>query len=277
MIFNAPERVRALTAAWAGERLEDGRPKVDEDILERMRLVTNDEAWGVVEKTHGYYFQFEGDWLNLHPELVLTGRVVTAMMVPHRPDLHQVVQSIGEAEGRRGSQNNWVIDSLGEHDVLVVDLFGKIRDGTFIGDNLGTAASARTKAGIVIHGGIRDYERVLQLSDFAVFCRGVDPSAIANVTLVGVNIPIRIGNATVLPGDVVLGTLEGITFVPPHLAEEVVTRSEDVRQRDVFGKLRLAEGKYLAGQIDTSVWVEEIEADYVAWCDEQGLEPGRRG
>jgi 4-hydroxy-4-methyl-2-oxoglutarate aldolase len=277
MIFNAPERVAALTPAWDGERLGDGRPKVDEDILERMRLVTNDEAWGVVEKTHGYYFQFEGDWLNLHPELVLTGRVVTAMMVPHRPDLHQVVQSIGEAEGRRGSQNNWVIDSLGEHDVLVVDLFGKIRDGTFIGDNLGTAASARTKAGIVIHGGIRDYERVLQLSDFAVFCRGVDPSAIANVTLVGVNTPIRIGNATVLPGDVVLGTREGITFVPPHLAEEVVTRSEDVRQRDVFGKLRLAEGKYLAGQIDTSVWAEEIEADYVAWCDQQGLEMGRRG
>jgi 4-hydroxy-4-methyl-2-oxoglutarate aldolase len=277
MIFNAPERVAALTPAWDGERLGDGRPKVDEDILERMRLVTNDEAWGVVEKTHGYYFQFEGDWLNLHPELVLTGRVVTAMMVPHRPDLHQVVQSIGEAEGRHGSQNNWVIDSLGEHDVLVVDLFGKIRDGTFIGDNLGTAASARTRAGIVIHGGIRDYERVLQLSDFAVFCRGVDPSAIANVTLVGVNIPIRIGNATVLPGDVVLGTREGITFVPPHLAEEVVTRSEDVRQRDVFGKLRLAEGKYLAGQIDVPTWAEEIEADYVVWCDQQGLEVGRRG
>jgi 4-hydroxy-4-methyl-2-oxoglutarate aldolase len=276
MIFNAPEQVAALTPAWEGERLGDGRPKVDDAILERMQLVTNDEAWGVIEKGHGYYFQFEGDWLNLHPELVLTGRAVTAMMVPHRPDLHQVVQGIGEAEGRRGSQNNWVIDSLGEHDVLVVDLFGKIRDGTFIGDNLGTAARARTKAGIVINGGIRDYERVLQLSDFAVFCRGVDPSAIANVTLVGVNIPIRIGNATVLPGDVVLGTREGITFVPPHLAEEVVTRSENVRQRDVFGKQRLAEGRYLAGQIDTSVWAEEIEADYVVWCEEQGLSVGRR-
>ncbi|MFL5761988.1 MAG: RraA family protein [Thermomicrobiales bacterium] len=276
MIFNAPERVAALTAPWEGERLEDGRPKVAEDILERMRLVTNDEAWGVIEKTHGYYFQFEGNWLNLHPDLVLTGRAVTAMMVPHRPDLHQIVQEIGAAEGRRGSQNNWVIDSLGPHDVLVVDLFGKIRDGTFIGDNLGTAARARTRTGIVIHGGIRDYERVRQLADFAVFCRGVDPSAIANVTLVGVNIPIRIGNATVLPGDVVLGTREGITFVPPHLAAEVVLHSENIRQRDVFGKQRLAEGKYLAGQIDVPVWAEEIEADYTGWCEEQGLEAVKR-
>jgi 4-hydroxy-4-methyl-2-oxoglutarate aldolase len=277
MIFSTPERVAALTPSWDGERLEDGRPRVAADILERMRLVTNDEAWGVLEKTHGYFFQFEGDWLNLHPELTLSGRAVTAMMVPYRPDLHEVVEGIGEAEGRRGGQNNWVIDSLGEHDVLVVDLFGKIRDGTFIGDNLGTATRARTKAGIVIHGGIRDYERVFQLSDFAVFCRGVDPSAIANVTLVGVNIPIRIGNATVLPGDVVLGTREGVTFVPPHLAEEVVLHSENIRQRDIFGKLRLAEGKYLAGQIDVPVWADEIEADYVGWCEEQGLEAKRRG
>jgi hypothetical protein len=47
--------------------------------------------------------------------------------------------------------------------------------------------------------------------------------------------------------------------------------AEDVRQRDVFGKMRLAEGKYLAGQIDVSVWAEEIEADYRAWAAAQGL------
>src|SRR5688572_23991283 len=98
MIFSTPERVAALTPSWDGERLEDGRPRVAADILERMRLVTNDEAWGVLEKTHGYFFQFEGDWLNLHPELTLSGRAVTAMMVPYRPDLHEVVEGIGEAE-----------------------------------------------------------------------------------------------------------------------------------------------------------------------------------
>ncbi len=277
MIFNSRERIEALTSLWSGERLADGRPKVSDDIIERMKLVTNDEAWGVLERQHGYYHQFEGNWMNLQPHLTLTGRAVTAQMVPLRPDLNHVVQQIGDAEGRPGGQNNWVIDSLGPNDVLVVDLFGKIRDGTFIGDNLSTAARSRSGTGVVIDGGIRDYYRILEMTDFAVFCRGVDPSAIFGVTLVGVNIPIRIGGATVMPGDIVLGTQEGITFVPPHLAEEVVVFSEDTRQRDVFGKQRLAEQRYKAGQIDVAVWADDIELDYKSWCAEQGLEYSGKG
>lgn len=265
MIFNAPERVAALTSAYLDDRLPDGRPHVPDDILRRMREVTNDEAWGVVERAHNYHFQFEGGWYNLHPDRVLVGRAVTVRMVPYRPDFHDVVQAEGERDGRSGGQNTWVIDTLRRGDVLVVDLFGKIEDGTFIGDNLGTAIAARAGTGLVVHGGIRDYERVRQLENFNVFCRGVHPSAILDVTLAEVNGPVRIGNATVLPGDVVLGTREGVSFIPAHLAEEVVTRSEDVRQRDVFGKSRIAEGVYTSGQIDVSTWVDEIEADYQAW------------
>jgi regulator of RNase E activity RraA len=271
VIFNSPERIAALTPLYQDERFADGRPRVPDEILKRMGHVTNDEAWGVVEQRHEYHFQFEGNWVNLHPDRVLVGRAVTVRMVPLRPDLHGVVQDLGVAEGRSGGQNTWVIDTLLPGDVLVVDLFGKIEDGTFIGDNLGTAIAARAGTGLVVDGGIRDLERVYQLPDFNVFCRGVHPSAILDVTVVEVNGPIRIGNATVMPGDVVLGAREGVTFVPPHLAEDVVERSEDVRQRDVFGKCRIAEGIYTSGQIDVSTWAEEIKADYVAWCAEQGL------
>jgi 4-hydroxy-4-methyl-2-oxoglutarate aldolase len=265
MIFNSPDAVRQLTALSPFERFEDGRPKVPDDLLRRMKLVTNDEAWGVLERRHGYHFQFEGNWLNLHPERILVGRAVTAMFVPMRPDLNDVVESQGRGQGRGGGQNTWVIDTLVENDVLVVDLFGKVRDGTFAGDNLSTTIKSRAKTGFVVDGGIRDLTRIAELPDFAVFARGVDPSAIANVTLVGVNIPIRMGSATVLPGDVVLGTPEGVTFIPPHLAQEVVERSEDVRLRDVFGKQRLAEGRYTSGQIDVSTWAPDIEADFVDW------------
>jgi 4-hydroxy-4-methyl-2-oxoglutarate aldolase len=271
VIFNSPERIAALTPLNQYERFADGRPRVPDEILERMRRVTNDEAWGVVEREHDYHFQFEGNWVNLHPERVLVGRAVTVRMVPLRPDLQGVVEGMGTAEGRSGGQNTWVIDMLLPGDVLVVDLFGKVEDGTFIGDNLGTAIAARAGTGIVVDGGIRDLERVYQLPDFNVFCRGVHPSAILDVTLAEVNGPIRIGAATVMPGDIVLGAREGVTFVPPHLAEEVVGRSEDVRQRDVFGKSRIAEGIYTSGQIDVPTWAEEIEADYVTWCAEQGL------
>lgn len=269
MIFNDPARVATLTPQNPFDRLDDGRPHIPDDLLERLKLVTNDEAWAVVEKGHGYQFQFEGEWLHLHRDVTLVGRAVTCAFVPIRKDLNDVVEGIGAAEGRAGGQNTWVIDTLQRGDVLVVDLFGKIRDGTFIGDNLATATRARTGAGIVIDGGIRDFDRVEELSDFPVYCRGTHPSAIYDVTLVGVNIPIRIGNATVMPGDAVLGTREGITFIPPHLLQEVVEHSEETRRRDVFGKMRLAEGRYTSGQIDRGVWADEIEADYQAWLDSQ--------
>jgi 4-hydroxy-4-methyl-2-oxoglutarate aldolase len=265
VVFNSAENIKRLTPLNPFDRFEDGRPRVPDDLLARMRLVTNDEAWGVLERRHGYFFQFEGNWLNLHPERVLVGRAVTAAFMPLRPDLQQVVEEEGRGSGRTGGQNTWVIDTLVEGDVIVVDLFGKIRDGTFAGDNLSTTISSRAKTGMVVHGGIRDFVRIEELPDFAVFVRGVDPSAIAQVTLVGVNIPIRIGQTTVLPGDVVLGTPEGVTFIPPHLALEIVEHSENVRLRDVFGKQKLADGTYTSGQIDVSTWAPEIEAHFVSW------------
>ena len=264
MTFNSPQRVGSLTRLSQDERLPDGRPRVPDDILERMRLVTTEEAWSVLRR-HGYRFQFAGNWLNLHPERVLVGRAVTAVFVPHRPDLHALVEEEGRAQGRVGGQNSWVIDTLVEHDALVVDLFGKVEGGTFAGDNLGTAILSRTHTGMVIDGGIRDLQRLYDLPGFAVFVRGVDPSAIADVTLLGVNVPIRIGRATVLPGDVVLGTRSGVIFIPAHLAGEVVEHSEEVRLRDAFGQERLAQGRYTPGEIDVAAWAPHIEADFAAW------------
>jgi 4-hydroxy-4-methyl-2-oxoglutarate aldolase len=270
VVFNSPDTIRRITPLATFERFPDGRPRVPDDLLERMKLVTNDEAWSVLHRRHGYRFQFEGNWLNPHPERVLVGRAVTAMFVPYRPDFHGVVEEQGQGEGRSGGQNTWVIDNLVENDVVVVDLFGKVRDGTFAGDNLATAIHSRAKTGMVIDGGIRDLERVLELPDLAIFVRGIDPSAIADVTLAGVNIPIRIGGATVLPGDVVLGTREGVTFIPPHLVQEIVEHSEHTRLRDVFGKQRIAEGRYTSGQVDVSQWAPEIEEDFGIWRRERG-------
>ncbi len=262
----SPENLIEMTRLNPFERFGDGRPRVPDDLLRRMQRVTTEQAWSVLHQ-HGYQRQFEGGWRETHPGRVLVGRAVTAQFLPHRPDLHEAVQQAGLAEGRSavGGQNSWVIETLVEHDVMVVDIFGKVRDGTVIGDNLGTAVQARTRAGAVIDGGIRDYAGLVQLPDVNFFMRGMDPTPIADVTLAGINIPIRIGGATVLPGDVVLGTPTGIYFIPPHLVEEVVRVSEEIRVRDEFGKLRLAEGVYGSGEIDVPEWREDIEADFQAW------------
>ena len=267
----SPEDLTELTKLNPFDRFPDGRPQVPDDLLERMKLVTTEEAWSVL-RHHGYDRQFAGDWLQTHPGQILVGRALTAQFLPHRPDYHDAIQTAGLGEGRGaiGGQNSWVIESLGLHDVMVVDLMGKIKDGTMIGDNLGAATRARTQAGAVIDGGIRDLQGLVQLDGVNFFMRGVDPTAIADVTLAGINIPVRIGGVTVLPGDVVLGTPTGVIFIPPHLAQEVVERSEDIRVRDEFGKMRLDQGKYTSGEIDVPNWREDIEADFQAWKEARG-------
>ena len=250
------------------ERFPDGRPRVPDELLERLKRATTEEAWGVMWEA-GYRRQFEGNWKETHPGRITVGRAVTAQFLPHRPDFHDFVQATGVAEGRgsAGGQNSWVIQQLQMNDVMVVDIFGKVKDGTVIGDNLGTAVATRTHAGAVIDGGIRDYQGLVQLENVNIYMRGVDPTGIADVTLAGINIPIRIGNATVLPGDVVLATPTGVLFIPPHLAQSAVDKGEAVQVRDRFGKSRIAAGIYSSGEIDT-LWREDIEADFQRWLKE---------
>ena len=153
---------------------------------------------------------------------------------------------------------------------MVVDIFGKVIEGTVIGDNLGTAVATRTRVGAVIDGGVRDLQGLQSLDGVNVFMRGVDPTPIRNVTLAGINIPIRIGYATVLPGDVVLGTPTGVIFIPAHIAEEVAEQSREIQERDRFGKLRLSERVYSSAQIDVPTWRAEIEADFQRWRTSEG-------
>lgn len=267
MKLTDPELVRSITRDWQGERDAHGRPLVPVDVLRRMELVTTEEAWGVLRR-HGYHHSFEGSWKILHPERTLVGRAVTCRFVPRRVDLDSAVSAAGQAEGRIGGQNSWVIDELKEDDVVVVDLFGKVRDGTFAGDNLSTAIKAKTNRGMVVDGAIRDTQRVMAMEEFNAFVREFDPTAIADVTLAEFNGITRIGGATCLPGDVVLGTVEGVAFIPPHLAQEVVETSERVRLRDEFGQQRIREGIYTAGEVDRP-FSDDMEADFLRWRAER--------
>ncbi len=270
-MFSKEQRA-AITSEWTGERFPDGRPKVPDAVLERMKEVTAEEAWGVLTEA-GYKLQFEGGWKEINagaPGRRLVGRVVTAVFMPLRPDLNGAINKAAAAEARVAKgQNSWVIDTLLPGDVLVVDLFGKIDKGTFIGDNLGTSIFAKTGKGVVVDGSVRDVSGILEIAGFHGFVRDFHPTALADTTLVGINVPIRIGGVTVLPGDVILSDPEGLTFVPPQLAEKVVSSSEDVRFRDDWGHEMLRQGKYTPGQVD-SKWTDAMEAEYQAWVKARG-------
>jgi regulator of RNase E activity RraA len=265
MRFDNPEDIIQLTPLWTGERFPNGRPRVPDSILKRMAAITTEEAWGVLWH-HDYKYQFQGDWKIVHPGKIMVGRAVTAVMVPKRPDLDTTLLEYGhKEEDRHGFFNSWVIEILQENDVLVVDMFDKIFEGTYVGGNLSTAVSSRTKnGGQVLWGSIRDLQQVMEIKNIQTFYRGYDPTGIRDVTLTGINVPCRIGNAIAMPGDVVLGTPAGVLFVPPHLAEECCTNAEKTNLRDRFGLGRISEGVYTTAQID-SLWTDEIWGDFHAW------------
>jgi regulator of RNase E activity RraA len=266
--FDNAEDIIQLTPLWKGERFPNGRPKVPEDILRRIRKITVEEAWGPLWNM-GYTYQFEGDFKIVHPDKVMVGRAITAVMVPKRPDLHETLLNYGhEHEGRKGFFNQWVIDSLVEDDVVVVDMFDKIFQGTYVGGNLSTAISTRTKrGGAVVWGGIRDDEQIKEIENINVFYRGSDPTGIADCTMIGMNVPTRIGKAVCLPGDVVLAKPSGVVFIPAHLAEHTVVQAEKSQVRDIFGFIRLKEGVYSTAQIDSS-WTVPLWQDFLKWFNQ---------
>ena len=263
-----------LTPEWKGERFADGRPKVPDSILNRMKLVTLEEAWAVL-RNENYKHQYDDGWQSINPDSVLVGRAVTAIFMPGRPDLQRVIDDTGHIRDKRiKSQNTWPIEMLVKRDVYVVDQFGAHEDGPTIGDNLGNSIFAKTGNGIVYDGAIRDINGLKELRSFTSFFRSYHPShhlnnpaGELNTTLIGINQPTRIGKATVMPGDVVLGRDGGVIFIPPHLAEKVVRISELVRLRDMFSHQRLREGKYTSGQIDTR-WSDDIERDFSKWLND---------
>ena len=259
MKFSDRDEIIALTPQWKDERLPDGRPYVADKYLKALRKMTLEEVWKPIF-LKGYENQFEGKLQTLHDDRrKLIGRAVTAVFAPVRPDLHETALATGRAEGRMGTYNQWVIDSLIEGDVAVVDMYDKIYKGTFIGGNLTTAVKTRTKTGgAVIWGGIRDVDQMYEVEGIQVYYRGIDPTPIRDFVMTGFNTATRIGGAIVLPGDIVFGAGGGVLFIPSHLAAEVVGGAAKTHVKDIFGFEMISEGKFTTAEIDLQVWTSNM-------------------
>lgn len=260
-----PEVVKALTANWKGERTADGRPKISDAVLEGLQKCTLEQVWGFLNN-RGYRNQVESNWIILKPGEVMTGRVVTAQFVPSRPDLDSMVKALGKAEGRsqKGGINIWPIDILTRGDVYVADGYGKVKDGTLIGSSLGNSIYAKTGKGVIFYGSIRDMQELKETKGFNAWVKGHDPSYIKDMTPVSINMPVRIGSVTVLPGDVVFANEYGVVFIPAFLVNELVEDAEFVRLRDEFERVLLQQNKYPSGEIHGD-WSDTIKNEFRAW------------
>jgi regulator of RNase E activity RraA len=267
-ISRSPEAVAALTREWEGDRFPDGRPKVPDAILERMRGVNLEEAWSVL-RGKGFLWQFEGGFKHVHLEqtAVMVGRALTATFVPRRPDLDAALTEKGQAEGHVGGRNSWPIDMLQKDDVYVGNLFGSVEGGPAIGGNLSTAIFKNSQNGVVFDGSVRDIAQMETIEGFKGWVRDWHPSYNYDNMLVEINGPTRIGLMTCLPGDVVLANREGVMCIPPQHAELVCKTAELVQLRDVFGFQRIREEVYTPGQIDQR-WSDEMERDFSRWLED---------
>ncbi|MCB0669731.1 MAG: RraA family protein [Saprospiraceae bacterium] len=269
-----PESIQQLTADWTGERTDDGRPKVSDQLLERLKALSMEEIWGFLRR-NGYENQFENfagtfenGWEILHPDQVMTGRVLTAQFMPLRKDFDNYVQQQAGKEGTKTPVTNYApIIKLMEGDVYVADSYGKMVEGTLIGDNLGNAIYKASKRGVIFNGSVRDVEGLSEIQGFNAWIRGSDPSAIKNMMIASVNGPIRIGRVTVLPGDVVLAKTTGVAFIPPHLVQNVVISGEYTALRDEFNRFCLKTNKYEYVNEAFVVDDEVFERDFKQWLE----------
>ncbi|MEO5602222.1 MAG: RraA family protein [Cyclobacteriaceae bacterium] len=264
-VGSTPEQIKNLTSQWKGERFEDGRPKVPDIVLERLQNATLEQIWGYLGRK-GYNNQVEKNWIILKPGETMVGRVVTAQFMPSRPDLDSLVKAHGKVEGRsqKGGINIWPIDILTKGDIYVADGFGKIKDGTLIGSSLGNAIHGKTGKGVIFYGSVRDMQELKETKGFNAWVKGHDPSYIKAMTPTSINAPIRIGEVTVFPGDVVFANEFGVVFIPAHLVEALVSASEMTALRDEFERVLLQQAKYPSGQIHGQ-WDDNIKKEFRAW------------
>jgi len=273
------EEMLQYTSLWKGERFPDGRPKVPDNIISRMKYVTITEAWGSLQGmtdegttqvgagsrgASNYTNQYYGGFKQMYDDITICGRASTIQFMPFRPDVNSAIQVQGTKDGRSRGQYTWGIDQLQAGDVYVANVCEAVLDASHVGDNLGTAILTKSGNGAIIRGTVRDLEGNMKLKGFNVFVRDFRPESNSSNMVIGINGPIQIGYVTVMPGDIVLAKREGVVFIPPHLATEVVEQSEKIRLQDVFAHKGVMEGRFSAQQADGG-FTDAMNLEFTQW------------
>ena len=248
------EYIISLTSQWKGERLPDGRPFISDDLLERVKKVVLTHAWGGL-KRYKFNNQYQGNWMMINPDknTFMTGRAVTAQYMPQRPDFGDLIRKVGLAEGHgeKAQSNVWPIEMLRDGDVYVADGFAKINEGTLMGDRLANSIFSKSKRGVVFWGSVRNIQEIKKIDGFNGWILADHPSSINEMMLTSINAPIRVGDVTVLPGDVVFASPYGTLFLPAYLVGGIVLEAEISNLRHAYGIMRNRAGDWTTGQIDS--------------------------
>jgi 4-hydroxy-4-methyl-2-oxoglutarate aldolase len=262
------------TAQAPFDRSPDGRPRVPDELVDRARDLSSEEIWATLQQK-GYHNQYADGFQILHPGKPMVGRAFTVQFMPLRADVEEVANGKAKEHGIPRLTNQTAIDMLQPGDVLVVDIFGKKVNGTIVGDNLFYyVMKATSGGGLVVDGSVRDLNGMSEIGLPAYF-RSADPTPIGNVMLTGINVPVRIGGVTVMPGDLVVGDREGVYFIPPQFVKEVLDRADEIRIHDEWTKKKFDEAKYKSSEIYSTPSDPKLLQEYQAYLKKR-LEDLRR-
>lgn len=261
MMTFSKQQLIEYTAQNPFDRLPDGRPKVPDNLIQRAKGLSSEEVWSIMQ-AKGYENQYADGFQVLHPGKTMVGRAFTVQFMPLREDVNSVTQEKSKQATGKHLFNQTAIDMLQPGDVLVVDLFGKKVNGTIVGDNLFFYVNQATKGGgLVVDGSVRDLDGISEI-DMPAYFKAVDPTPIGQVMLTGINIPVRIGGVTVMPGDLVVGDREGVYFVPPQFVKEMLDKADETHIHDEWTRKKFAEGKYKSSEIYGSPSDPKLKQEY---------------
>ena len=239
------EELIKYTAPSPFDRLPDGRPKIPDALIQQFKDMSSEELLGAGQRQSakrpplfgsGPAVTYTDGWQILHPGKKLLGRAFTLQLMPTRHEIFNVDQAQWKQKGNAVALSHQsALDMLQAGDVIVVDAGGNADLGGIIGDNLAFFIWQRTGTGFVIDGAIRDLEGISEF-DMPGYFRSAVPGALGRHMTTGINVPVRIGKATVMPGDLVFGDREGVNFIPPQAVERLIDAARTTHIHDDWVK-----------------------------------------
>ena len=224
----APEGFRANRSSYSAImdviRSRQERVEVSDADLARLAEMQLEDIW---RSLGDYRTNYVRGFRATQPGRRVAGRALTMRFLPPRPDLVEAIDQLaaeGDWDRRYYARAS---EEARPGDVIVAELGGA--DGHVLFGGMGALGiKLRGAAGVVIDGGSRDLAELVgdTFADFPVFARFFD---VTTTSWLGVewNAPVRIGTATVLPGDVVVADETGVLFFPGHLVADVLRAAEE--------------------------------------------------
>jgi len=219
------------------------------ELLKNYRIVKEIEDFPIPEKElcERYENLFTGAVNDVLREMNLLYQTLPADIKPLRDEMKvcgiaftikgsKSLKLEGEMEFRAK-----MLEALHDHSFVVWDTTGDDESAQW-GEVMTAAAIKRGCRGVAVDGGVRDTMKVLE-QKFPVFCKYRTPNGmLGRFRITDYQIPIRIGNVDINPGDVVFGDIDGVIIIPRKLSYEVLLRAEKIKENEKEIKKWVSDG-----------------------------------